>query len=724
MNIFNSKIQEEKFEVYIKSIEDIISNIEVFEEKEDVRKLEKFKKNFILKIEDFFRDDRKLNIGVIGQVKSGKSSLLNSMLFSGNEILPKASTPKTATLTKIEYSTTNKMKVEYYSKEEWDVIKGNSEVETNDEIYESAREILKIATLSNVKIEDVFSKKEEVIEFDSYESLIGRLNDYVGENGKYTAFVKAVTLYIDKDELKEISIVDTPGLNDPIVSRTIRTKEFIEICDVVFFLSQSVSFLDKSDWELLSSQLPQKGVRKLVLVVSKYDSSLRDVLRHKTCGDDIFDTPVENANETDNILEAKSMVENKLRKRATEQINKYVEDLKKREASSEIIQVISECKEPVFISSMVYNMTNKKLMDYDKEELNVYNSLKMFSKNIDEDIKSIGDFSEIKAIFKKSIEDKEKLLEEKSISFIPNSKEEILNYLSDALERERKRLSILENSDLKQILSLKKDSEQTINSIKSDIVNILGEVGVKIETKKIEAIQELRKSSSEYSKISERIGTRTKTGSYSVSTSKWYNPFSWGTSRTEYYTYQESYSYLDVSDAVSNIHSYSNQIINKFEAIFIETASIASLKRHLLGMIVNNFDTAKENYDSAFFKLITEKTLNEIEFPIIKLDFTDKQNEITSKFTGEITSGSQKTILQQVLSQTISKIFDEVIILVEKEVKSFKINLDKITEKLMFELLKNIQSEFDEICCKFEDKEKQIDKTQKYILILEKELKK
>ena len=134
--------------------------------------------------------------------------------------------------------------------------------------------------------------------------------------------------------------------------------------------------------------------------------------------------------------------------------------------------------------------------------------------------------------------------------------------------------------------------------------------------------------------------------------------------------------------------------------------------------------TEKENYDSAFFKLITEKTLNEIEFPIIKLDFTDKQNEITSKFTGEITSGSQKTILQQVLSQTISKIFDEVIILVEKEVKSFKINLDKITEKLMFELLKNIQSEFDEICCKFEDKEKQIDKTQKYILILEKELKK
>ncbi len=99
-------------------------------------------------------------------------------------------------------------------------------------------------------------------------------------------------------EFEGLSIVDTPGLNDPIASRTIRTKEFMEVCDVVFFLSQSGSFLDKSDWILLSSQLPQNGVKRLVLIASKYDSGVRDVLRMPTEEDDIFG---EDENTADNI---------------------------------------------------------------------------------------------------------------------------------------------------------------------------------------------------------------------------------------------------------------------------------------------------------------------------------------------------------------------------------------------------------------------------------------
>src|SRR6218665_917384 len=43
-------------------------------------------------------DQRLLNIGIIGRVKAGKSSLLNSVLFKGEDILPKAATPMTASL--------------------------------------------------------------------------------------------------------------------------------------------------------------------------------------------------------------------------------------------------------------------------------------------------------------------------------------------------------------------------------------------------------------------------------------------------------------------------------------------------------------------------------------------------------------------------------------------------------------------------------------------------
>lgn len=723
MNIFKNRVQQAAFRAHISTIEKITCAMTSVAEERDLCQLEALKNNFIRKTDDFFSENRKLNIGVIGQVKAGKSSFLNSLLFGGQEILPKASTPKTATLTKMEYSPVNKIEIEYYSLDEWSVLEENAAIDLEDEIYTSARELINMVNQAGIDARQQLAQEKEIIEFDSYEALLGKLNDYVGENGKFTALVKAVTLYLDKEELKEISIVDTPGLNDPIVSRTIRTKEFIEVCDVVFFLSQASSFLDKSDWTLLSSQLPQKGAKQLVLIASKYDSVLRDVLRHKSEGDDIFDSvDTDSDNETDSIPEAKEMVARKLKNRAQEQVSLFVKDLKRREAPSELIDVISGCQTPVFLSSMVYNMSNKTEAEYDKEEMNVYQALKVFSEDIDEDIQMIGDFTEIKGIFDAAVARKEELLAQKSSSFIPTSNEELRTVLTDFKEREEKRLAIVTGSDMEQVAQQKKETESQINAIKSDIVNVLSEVAINIETKKSATILELRKLSTEYSHINDKTGTKTKVESYTT-----YNHsflcFKWGR-RTEYYTYQESYTYLDVSDALANIHRFANDVVSRLEGIFSETANVTALKRKLLGVIVNNFDTAKENYDAAFFKLLTEKTLNEIEFPIIKLDFSDKQNEISAKFSGEITASQEKTSLNQMLSQAISKIFDEVALLVEQEIHSFKIKLDSISGTLLQELLKNIAAEFDEICQRFADKENQIKRISSYVACLQEQIKK
>ena len=175
-----------------------------------------------------------MNIGVIGQVKAGKSSFLNTLLFNGKDILPKASTPKTATLTKMEYSDRNIISIEYYSTEEWDNLKDNAAIDLDEDIYTVAREIFSMVERNGIEPEVYLQKGHEEIEFDTYDDLIASLNNYVGEDGKFTPIVKAVTLYLNKEEFKGLSIVDTPGLNDPILSRTIRTKEFMEVCDVVF----------------------------------------------------------------------------------------------------------------------------------------------------------------------------------------------------------------------------------------------------------------------------------------------------------------------------------------------------------------------------------------------------------------------------------------------------------------------------------------------------------
>ncbi len=59
--------------------------------------------------------DRDLKVGIIGRVKAGKSSLLNALIFEGVEVLPKAATPMTASLTILKYANTLSAEVEFYS---------------------------------------------------------------------------------------------------------------------------------------------------------------------------------------------------------------------------------------------------------------------------------------------------------------------------------------------------------------------------------------------------------------------------------------------------------------------------------------------------------------------------------------------------------------------------------------------------------------------------------
>lgn len=64
-------------------------------------------------------DNDVLIIGVIGQMKAGKSTFLNAFVFE-RDVLPAATTPMTAALTVITYGPEEKIEVEFYNSEEWD----------------------------------------------------------------------------------------------------------------------------------------------------------------------------------------------------------------------------------------------------------------------------------------------------------------------------------------------------------------------------------------------------------------------------------------------------------------------------------------------------------------------------------------------------------------------------------------------------------------------------
>lgn len=689
MQVFTkSRDDEIAFLSFIDKLDKMIETLKPYSVDVDLTDIESLRKSFILKTEDFFREERKLNIGIIGRVKAGKSSFLNTFLFDGQDVLPKAVTPKTATLTKIEYSSENSIEIEYYTASEWRALEANAKVNSELGEFKVAREIVDMVKERGLNPYEYISRGSESIIFESYDKLMEELNQYVGENGKYTPLVKSAVLYVNKEELREISIVDTPGLNDPIASRTDKTKQFIELCDVVFFLSKATGFLDTNDVNLLTAQLPHKGVKKLVLVCSRFDDGLRDTLWSR-----------------DSLAQAKADTKKKLLAHA----EKTLEEYKKTNYNANVA-MIDQCKDVIFISSMAHNMANKDPKDYTEQERKVYNDLNTHNELSKEELLNIGNIEAIRKIFRETVAKKEAMLEAKSSTFVPTAREELRNKLLNMEKIVEKRIDKLKTSDKEEIAAQKKAIASQINTINANLESIFGELYVKIEQNKSEALRELRSHNRVYSQLNEKEGVETHFETAKRSTSKWFMPWTWGSSTREVYSYDEKYYYLDASDALENIRNFVNDSADCIEKTFNKVMDVAALKRQLLNTVVENFDSSKEEYDPAYCKLLVEQTLNSIEMPVIRIDVTGVLNTVASQFSGEIRDSSMKASLKSVLSKVIGDLFDEISRKFSDEVASFKAKLEEMKKEFSQKLLKNINEEFNLVIEKFEDKENEIER--------------
>lgn len=210
-----------------------------------------------------------LTIGVIGQMKCGKSTFLNAFVFQ-NDILPAATTPMTAALSVITYGEKERVVAEFYTQDEWEEQKMQASKNENDvsntleqSKIKAAKELVSKASKLGSSLQSYLGKTQE----DSFENLI----EYVGAEGKYVSITKSVKIYYPKDYLKGVEVVDTPGFNDPIVSREERTKEFLKKADVVVMMLYAGRPFDATDRDIIFKNVQQCGIGKIIVGINKYD---------------------------------------------------------------------------------------------------------------------------------------------------------------------------------------------------------------------------------------------------------------------------------------------------------------------------------------------------------------------------------------------------------------------------------------------------------------------
>ncbi|MCR4828341.1 MAG: dynamin family protein, partial [Bacteroidales bacterium] len=210
-----------------------------------------------------------LTIGVIGQMKAGKSTFLNAFVFE-DDVLPAAVTPMTAALTVITYGDEKKLEAEFYSREEWEEQLMTAQMNPNDAGSDSlrmkilaAKELVEKSQLPADELDTLLGSTKE----DSFD----KLTDYVGADGRFVSITKAVTLYWPAEYLRGVRIVDTPGFNDPIVAREQRTIDFLQAADVVLLMLYAGRPFDANDREILFKHIGACGIGRVLIGINKYD---------------------------------------------------------------------------------------------------------------------------------------------------------------------------------------------------------------------------------------------------------------------------------------------------------------------------------------------------------------------------------------------------------------------------------------------------------------------
>jgi len=596
-------------------------------------------------------ENRLLNIGIIGRVKAGKSSLLNSIFFNGESVLPKAATPMTASLTVMTYGDNFSATVEYFTLQEIETIrKWHSSYKADwDEKYEEKKKEVKERAKKRGEDPDMEKVRRSIdtdmknhrnfASFDQYErmqesgpaptetrqsinanslpELIGKLDEYVGSSGKMMPYSKSVEIQIPTDALLDICVVDTPGINDPVKSREARTEEYLKKCDVVFIISPAGQFISKEDTDLMDRLTSKEGVREMYLVASQADGQFYGSIGEQT-------------NFNLNKAVEKLCVNLSSHAKSTLSNLKYNHP----EVAGQFDQLINGGKDRVIITSAICHamqLNYDKQNTWDKDMNHVWGLLNQYyrdyfdsDKSAETNLALLSGVEKVSSKIELARKEKDKIISQKQADYINRQAKNIDVFLKELVKAAKARSDMVKNTDMVSIAAQKKNIEifiskgtEAIDGTFDDCVddfklNVRKEVTVK-STDLFNAVKG-QFGAAEGS----RIATWTTRGGF-------FWLFKTHHSR-EVRTFRTGKVKSDLNDLV---HDLKNSLIISAEAAKIEwKKTVQSKVTHALKDAVEDV----ELINIPLLKTVLRQLVNNLELPNLDLG----SNTFTSSYSGTI----------------------------------------------------------------------------------------
>lgn len=216
-----------------------------------------------------FLNDQKFSVGITGVMNAGKSTMINALM--GKEILGTSVIPETANLTLLQYAKEASASVFYWNRHEWE------EIVASSKHFESMQEF--VAQTEYAFQNDLSAYIQEISRRDQIS--ITQLPQYTSatHSQKKCNLVKYVILKTELNYLQEgVEIVDTPGLDDPVIQREEITKQYIARCDMLLHLMNVSQSATQKDIEFIIDAVLYQNITKLLMVITRADTVSQEAL--------------------------------------------------------------------------------------------------------------------------------------------------------------------------------------------------------------------------------------------------------------------------------------------------------------------------------------------------------------------------------------------------------------------------------------------------------------
>ncbi|MEJ5196310.1 dynamin family protein [Faecalibacterium sp. HTF-128] len=582
------------------------------------------------------QEARKLSIGIVGAMKAGKSSFLNACIFGGKDVLPKAGTPMTAALTRIRYSETPQATVHFYERKDWEKIEDNAqkyEEQLNTKysnyckIYDRShadstegvcsKQVFE-RTLFQQDVSEVLKSAKELTQMVGSNSAIlehlgdadvldgdimAKLQDYVGARGRFTPIVNYVELEVNLPELEDLEIVDTPGLNDPIVSRSYATRQFLRACDVVILLSPCSQFMDANTVGLMANGLPDNGVRKVIVVGSKLDSGL--------------------LNEPKGSFAVAS--QHALNSYKGQFRNTMQQAMRNNPRRAGIMEKISE-SDLLFVSSTCSSMARKQKQHQPlspAENLvlqNLHSNFPDFDETL---LSSIGGINKVLKTLEAVRQQKAEIIHGKNNTLLETAQ---INHLR-ALDKIQQELSssrtTLKNSTSEQLLQRTEAIQQVMESSRGKLMYIFDGAAIGCKNKVNQLLPQLTLEQQNHQRLDVQTSSEEHHGVEGTGL--------FGLIK-EHYSYTVTNNRVDVSEVVTNLEHHASTCQNTINQEFQYVFNREQLSHRIVEVVLDAFRKSDMEFDEDDIRLPLQNVLNELSSPEIRFDYTTYIDKVESQF--------------------------------------------------------------------------------------------